>query len=110
MRRWSAKTEITTGRFIPWLGVAPSKFYRWRKRYGCLDEHNGWVPRDHWLEPWEKQAIVGFHLKNPLEGYRRLTYMMLDADIAAVSPSSVWRVLHRAGLLRQWSGQESKKG
>ncbi len=110
MRRWSRKTEIGVGRFIPWLGVAPSKFYSWRKRYGCANEHNGWVPRDHWLAPWEKQAIVDFHHKNPLEGYRRLTYMMLDADIAAVSPSSVWRVLHRAGLLRQWSGQESKKG
>jgi hypothetical protein len=24
---------------------------------------------------------IGFHLKNPLEGYRRLTFMMLDADI-----------------------------
>jgi hypothetical protein len=39
------------------------------------------------------------HLKNPLEGYRRLTFMMLDADIVAVSPSSVWRVLGQAGLL-----------
>jgi hypothetical protein len=29
---------------------------------------------------WEKQAILGFHLKNPLEGYRRLTFMMLDAS------------------------------
>ena len=40
---------------------------------------------------------------------RRLSYMML-AHIAAVSPSSVWRVLHRAGLLRQWNGKQSKKG
>jgi hypothetical protein len=24
-----------------------------------------------WLKDWEKQAIIGFHLKNPLEGYRR---------------------------------------
>jgi putative transposase len=54
-----------------------------------VNEHNGWVPRDFWLEAWEKQAIIGFHLKNPLEGYRRLTFMMLDADIVAVSPSSV---------------------
>jgi hypothetical protein len=29
----------------------------------------------------EKQAIIGFHLKKPREGYRRLTFMMLDADI-----------------------------
>jgi hypothetical protein len=30
-----------------------------------------------------------------MEGYRRLTFMMLDADIVAVSSSSVWRVLSR---------------
>jgi hypothetical protein len=51
-----------------------------------------------------------FHLKNPLERYRRLTFMMLDADIVAVSPSSVWRVLSHAGLLSKWSGKPSRKG
>ena len=34
-----------------------------RERHGKVNEHNGWVPRDFWLEEWEKQAIVGFHLK-----------------------------------------------
>ena len=70
VRRWSEKTEIGVGRFIPWLGVTASKFYDWRQRYGCANEHNGWVPRDFWLELWEKEAIIEFHLKNPLEGYR----------------------------------------
>jgi len=91
VRRWSEKTEIGAGRFIGWLDITASKFYDWRERYGKVNEHNGWVPRDFWLEEWEKQAIIGFHLKNPLEGYRRLTFMMLDADIVAVSPTSVWR-------------------
>jgi hypothetical protein len=54
--------------------IQSSKFYDWRQRYGCVNEHNGWVPRDFWLEPREKEAIIGFHLKNPLEGYRRLTF------------------------------------
>ena len=36
--------------------------------------------------------------------------MMLDADIVAVSPSSVWRVLSRAGLLRKWNDKTSLKG
>ena len=75
-----------------------------------MNEHNGWVPRDFWLEDWEKQAIIGFHLKNPLEGYRRLTFMMLAADIVAVSPTSVWRVLGQAGLLSKWNAKPSKKG
>jgi hypothetical protein len=62
------------------------------------------------LEDWEKQAIVGFHLKNPLEGYRQLTFMMLDADIVAVSPASVWRVLGRRGLTCCASGMGSPPG
>jgi hypothetical protein len=110
VRRWSDKTEIGAGRFIGWLDITASKFYDWRDRYGKVNEHNGWVPRDFWLEDWEKQAIIGFHLKNPLEGYRRLTFMMLDADIVAVSPTSVWRVLGQAGLLSKWNGKPSKKG
>jgi hypothetical protein len=110
VRRWAEKTEIGAGRFIEWLDITISKFYDWRERYGKVNEHNGWVPRDFWLEEWEKQAIIGFQLKNPLEGYRRLTFMMLDADIVAVSPSSVWRVLSQAGLLSKWNGKPSKKG
>ena len=110
VRRWSEKTEISAGRFIEWLDITTSKFYDWRERYGKVNEHNSWVPRDFWLEYWKKQAIVGFHLKNPLEGYRRLTFMMLDADIVAVSPSSVWRVLSQAGLLSKWNRKPSKKG
>jgi putative transposase len=110
VRRWSEKTEISAGHFIRWLDLGASKFYNWRERYGCVNQHNGWVPRDFWLEDGEKQAIIGFHLKNPQEGYRRLTFMMLDADIVAVSPSSVWRVLSQAGLLSKWKGPSSKKG
>jgi putative transposase len=110
VRRWSEKTEIGVGRFIQWLGVTASKFYNWRKGDGCVNEHNGWVPRDFWLESWEKEAIIGFYLKNPLEGYRRLTFMMLDADVVAVSPASVWRVLKQAGLLSRCKAKPSRKG
>jgi transposase InsO family protein len=110
VRGWSQKTEIGTGRFVGWLGVTGSKFYSWRERYGRVNEHNGWIPRDFWLEQWEKQAILDFHRNHPLEGYRRLTFMMLDRDVVAVSPASVWRVLSQAGLLRKWNGQPSRKG
>ena len=55
-------------------------------RYGTANEHNASIPRDHWLEDREKQAIVDFHDRHPLEGYRRLTFMMLDADVVAVQP------------------------
>ena len=69
------------------MELSRSKYYQWRDRYGKANEHNVLVPRDHWLEQWEKDAIVDFHDQFPLEGYRRLTFMMLDRDIVAVSPS-----------------------
>jgi len=62
------------------------------------------------LEPWEKEAIIDFHEKNPFKGYRRLTFMMLDHDVVAVSPASVWRVLQQAGLLSRWKRKPSRKG
>ncbi len=45
------------------------------------------MPRDHWLEPWERKAIIDYFDRHPLEGYRRLSFMMLDEGVVAVSPS-----------------------
>jgi putative transposase len=75
-----------------------------------VNEHNAPVPRDFWLEFWEREAIINFAKNNPLEGYRRLTFMMLDQNIVAVSPSSTWRVLTKAGLLQKWNKKTSLKG
>ena len=69
------------------------------------------MPRDHWLDADEREAIISFHAKNPLNGYRRLSFMMLDADVAYVSPSTTYRVLREANLLDRWNrGSASKKG
>lgn len=108
--QWAAKSEIPTARFIDWLGMSESKYYHWRQRYGQSNQHNGQVPRTFWLEEWEKEEILGFYCEHPEEGYRRLTYMMLDADVVAVSPSSVYRVLKQADLLTRWAKSASAKG
>ena len=107
---WSQRTEIAMIIFIKWLGIVPSKFYDWKRRYGKVNEHNSWIPRDSWLEQWEKEAIVRYFHQHPAEGYRRLTFMMIDEDIVAVSPSSVYRVLKSADLLRKWNSKTSSKG
>ncbi len=68
------------------------------------------MPRDHWLTDDEKQLICAYARQNPLEGYRHLAFMMLDADVVACSPSSVYRVLKAAGLLAGSSPAPTKKG
>ena len=107
---WSEKTGVPVKSFITWLGIGKSKFYTWRERYGKVNEHNGKIPRDFWLEDWEKQAILDYEAQYPDDGYRRLTFMMMDADIVAVSPSSVRRVLRAAGRMDKWNKKPSKKG
>jgi transposase InsO family protein len=110
VNRWSERSELPAKRLLEWLEVREGKYYDWTKRYGKANEHNAQVPRDFWLEEAEKQAILDFHRQHPLDGYRRLTYMMLDADVAAVSAATVYRVLSQAGRLgRNWA-KPSKKG
>lgn len=108
--QWVAKTGLTVGQILQWLNLAKGKYCAWKARYGKANAHNGKVPRDHWLEDWERQAIIDFHGRYPLEGYRRLSYMMLDRDVVATSPSSVYRVLRNAGLLDRAPTGSSLKG
>ena len=104
------QTKLTESQFLRWLGLSRGKFASWKSRYGKANEHNAPVPRDFWLRPWERQAIVEFHARHPLEGYRRLTFMMLDQDVVAVSPSTTYRVLRAEGLLDKNTCKPSKKG
>jgi transposase InsO family protein len=97
-------------RFLPWIGIGASKFHDWKARFGRVNEHNAWVPRDHWLTSEEKERICAFARQHPFEGYRRLTFMMLDADQVACSPASVYRVLKGAGLLAGQAPTPTKKG
>jgi hypothetical protein len=110
VNRLSARTAISPLCLVGWMELSRSKYYQWKDRYGKANEHNALIPRDHWLEQWEKDAIIDFQRQFPLEGYRRLTFMMLDRDIVAVSPSSTYRVLKNAGLLDSWKPKPSLKG
>jgi len=53
------------------------------------------------------EATVGYAKAHPREGYRRLTWMMIDDDIAYMTPSTVYRILNRYELLYRWKRPES---
>lgn len=111
VRYWSERTGISYRRIVQWIGIPRSKFYQWQQRYGKVNDHNAWIPRDFWLRDWERQAILEFWSTHSREGYRRMTYLMLDADKVAVSPSTVYRVLQDAGVLHRWNRDHtSRKG
>jgi transposase InsO family protein len=110
VRAFHTRTTLSVQWIVEHLAIAPTQFYRWATRYGRVNTHNGQIPRDHWITPEERAAMLAYHDTHAPEGYRRMTFMMLDADIVAVSPATVYRVLKAAGVLDRWHTAPSKKG
>lgn len=103
-------SDYTKKQMLKLLDIPKSRYYDWINRQGLANNHNGRIPKVHWLLPEEKEKILMF-CKNRLgDGYRRLTYIMLDKNIVAVSPSSTYRILKEAGLLRRWKKNRKSKG
>lgn len=106
----TTRTHIPLKRVLAWLSLKKNKYYQWRKRVGEPNKHSGKIPRANWILPWERHAIIDYRRTHPEEGYRCLTYMMLDENVVAVSPSTTYRVLKSAGLLSRWNvGKPLKK-
>jgi len=57
-----------------------------------------------------KKAIVEYFHGYLLEDYRRLCFMILDEEVVAVRPNSVYRVLKEAGLLGCRWNTKTRKG
>ena len=91
------------------LGVPRSVYYGWRRRE-CLQDRPGVPCRIYEVLPEERAAICRFALLQPKIGYRKLTWMMVDAGIACVGESTVYRVLSEADLLSRWKRSERSSG
>jgi transposase InsO family protein len=111
VRTMSQKSGIAVATLVGWAGITVSKYYTWVHRFGVVNRHNGKLVREYWLLWWEYLRIIAYRRTHREEGYRRLTYMMLDENIVAVSPSTTYRILKNAGLLNGWNRKgKSPKG
>ena len=100
---WSAQRTLAA------LGVPSSVYYAWRRRE-CLADRAGTPCRVYQVLPEERAAICGFALQHAKVGYRKLTWMMVDAATACVGESTVYRVLSEADLLSRWKRSERSSG
>lgn len=103
-------TGLSIASILVLLGLSSNRFYDWQDRKGKPNKHNGHIPKDTWLTPVEKKAILEYHSRHPLNGYRRLCYMMTDEDIVYCSPNSVYRTLKDAGVLDNQPPKGGSKG
>ncbi len=85
------------------LGLPLATYYRWRHRRstGSLTDRIASPQRRIWPPiPQEIAAVRGYALEYPQIGYKRLTWQMIDDDVAYLKPYQVYEVLKERGLLR----------
>jgi len=99
---WSRRAEFPVVKMLKEIDLAEWKFYQWKNRFGHPNQHNGSQPREYWLLREEKRAIIEYALEHPEMGYRRMCYEMMDADVAAVAPTTVFRVLRDHDLMNRF--------
>jgi transposase InsO family protein len=91
------------------LGVPRSVYYAWKSRVD-LQDRTAKPCRVYEVLPEERAAICEFSLQYPKIGYRKLTWMMVDAGSACVGESTVYRVLSDADLLSRWKRSTVSSG
>jgi len=82
--------------------MARTTYYRWQARE--RDERLAdqvVVPRRRAAPatPQERQAVCCFALTHPQTGYKRLTWQMVDEDVAYLRPYQVYDILSDQELL-----------
>lgn len=105
---WSDRSHYRMLKMIDLLAISRSKYYEWRRHYGESRKKNEGYFRWWGIEAAQEEAIVQYRRTHEFDGYRRLCYQMLDEDVVAVSPSTVYRVLKRHNLLSRWNKPEKK--
>lgn len=112
VRRIQHLTGIALLTLVLYAGVPARTWREWQGRREAETKHNGHIPREHWLTPEETESIAAYCLENLDKGYRVLCWEMVDKGIAAVSPSSVYKVLQRKELTKKWAAlaEEEKQG
>ncbi len=96
---WHTLTSIPRTSLLAWASIQRATYYDWSGRQGLANRHNPPPHQSHWTLPNEREAVITYARENPGEGYRRLTYMMIDADVAYLSPATVYRILSTNGVL-----------
>lgn len=108
IKHWNKRSEVPVHKLISWLGINRGRYYEWERRKDQPNKHNAPIPKSHWVLESERLAIIDYAKGHLQAGYRRMTYLMLDEDVVAVSPSTTYRVLKESGLIQPWTKRSSK--
>lgn len=102
VRHLNKRAEFPIKESLKIIGLPRSTYFDWARTGGKSERPVPTCPKSHCITPEERQAVITFANKHREEGYRKLTYMMLDAGVAALRPSTVYNILREADLIGRW--------
>lgn len=109
--RTKERSRWPTRHILRHLEVSPATYYRWPKAPITAAATQASPPSVYEILPAERQAILDYARKHPEVRHRELAWKMVDDDAAAVSASTVYRVLGEANLVCRWQPKaRSSKG
>jgi len=89
-----------------------SSYYRWRREKTWARQVRARPPRSfqpYEALPEERAAVKSYALKHPGIRHRELAWKMVDADVAYLSPSTVYRILRDEELVCPWRRRKKRR-
>ena len=105
------RSEQSMDMILGQLALSPATYYRWtsRQQRGTLADRAGQAghpaPQP---TPEEVAAVRDFALIHTRMGYKRLTWQMVDEEVAYLRPYQVYQILKEGDLLRRWRTPSSE--
>lgn len=95
------RTGIPVAQLLSWWGISRSTFYGWGAQIPMPSRR--YNPAT--VLPEEEQAVSKFRPLHREVGYPKLTWLMNDSDVVALSEPAVYKVLSKHNLLGPWSAE-----
>jgi len=108
-----ARSRWPIQRILRHLEIAPATYHRWKARAGeasSAPQVRTAGASMYATLPAERQAIIDYALTHADLRHRELAWKMLDENVVAVSPATVYRVLGQADLVCRWKPRGKRIG
>jgi len=108
--RAKRRSAMPVGISLKHLGVSRSSYFRWMQQESWKEEPSKPAPPVQAYEalPEEKQSVVKYALEHPGIRHRELAWRMIDADVAYLSSSTVYRILQSENLMCVRPGRKKR--
>lgn len=100
--RFQHRTDLKLENILEMFGVKKSTFYDWQNVSKDSIEKKSEV-RATSVRPEEVAAVLAYRDLHPDIGYRKLTWQMVDENIAFLSESKVYDILSAHNRLQGWN-------